>query len=105
MAAWDGSGDAGDDFPAGVAAMVNEKSLIWDLTQRRHGRQGPSAWRDETEFLARTQYDFYKNMADYLRTTLGCKQLINASNWRTADPAPTSTTSSAGATPPARSPR
>jgi hypothetical protein len=38
------------------------------------------------QFLAETQRRFYKEMADYYRQKLGCKQLLNASNWITADP-------------------
>ena len=38
-----------------------------------------------TEFLSRTMYDFNRMMEKYLREELGCKQLINAGNWQTAD--------------------
>ena len=40
--------------------------------------------RDEIRFLAELQRDFYADMGDYLRDELHCKQLLNASNWRTA---------------------
>ena len=40
---------------------------------------------DQVEFFTGTQYNFYREMHDYYRDVLGCKQLINASNWRTAD--------------------
>ncbi len=64
--------------------MVDPKSMIWDLTQPASGGKAKRL-ADETEFLARTQYDFYKSMYNYLRDTVGLKQLINASNWKTAD--------------------
>ena len=83
-AAWDGFSDPGDDFAAGVVSMVNQKASVWELTQPATGGKARRL-RDEAEFLAHTQYDFYKNVYDYLRNTLGCKLLISASDWRTAD--------------------
>lgn len=41
---------------------------------------------DQTQFFAETQRKFYADIADYYHSTLGCKQLINGSNWITADP-------------------
>lgn len=41
---------------------------------------------DETQFLSETMHSFYRDIADYYRKTLGCKQLINAMNWISADP-------------------
>jgi hypothetical protein len=41
---------------------------------------------DETRFLAELQHDFYREMTSYLREELGCRQLINAGNWKTASP-------------------
>ena len=40
---------------------------------------------DQLEFFAETMYRFNQEMARYLREELGCKQLINAGNWKTAD--------------------
>ena len=37
-------------------------------------------------FLAETMFDFNKAMASYLHDGLGCKHLVNAGNWKTADP-------------------
>ena len=37
------------------------------------------------QFFTQTMADFNRTMADYLHKDLGCKQLINAGNWRTAD--------------------
>ncbi|MFD2871736.1 hypothetical protein ACFS5N_04605 [Mucilaginibacter ximonensis] len=39
---------------------------------------------DEVEFYAEHQRAFYDDMVHYYRNVLGCKQLINGSNWRTA---------------------
>jgi hypothetical protein len=35
--------------------------------------------------MARTMHTFNADMAKYLREELGCKQLVNAGNWRTCD--------------------
>ena len=35
--------------------------------------------------MGRVMYDFNKETARYLREELGCQQLINAGNWRSAD--------------------
>ena len=37
------------------------------------------------QFLTETMYRFNKMIGDYIRNDLGCKQLVNAGNWRTAD--------------------
>ncbi len=84
-AAWDGFGQPGDDFPAGVVSMVNEKNMTWEMTQPLSGGAA-KRMRDEVEFVARLQHGFYADMVAYYRNTLGCKQLINACNWKSADP-------------------
>jgi hypothetical protein len=78
--AWGNHGLPGDDRAAGVVDLHN----IWEMTQQRSGGQAKRL-DDQLEFLARTMYDFNKSMAAYLRNELGCKQVINAGNWRTAD--------------------
>lgn len=40
--------------------------------------------RDQVEFYADRQRNFYDDMVHYYRDVLGCKQLINGNNWRTA---------------------
>jgi hypothetical protein len=40
--------------------------------------------KDQLEFYADRQRAFYDEMARYYKVVLGCKQLVNASNWRTA---------------------
>ncbi len=73
--------DAGDDFAHGEAALY----IVWELTQHRGGAGEAARCADQMEFLARTQRDWYQRIVDYLRTDLGCRQLINAGNWKTAD--------------------
>ena len=83
-AAWEGLGQPGDDFAAGVASMIDPKNMIWQMTQPATGGKG-KRMADQTEFLARLQHDFYAGMESFYHDELGCRQLINASNWRTAD--------------------
>jgi len=73
--------DTPDDFASGEAALAG----AWELTQRRSGEGFQKRLNDQMEFFCRTMYEFHKSMADYLKNELGCKQLINAGNWRTAD--------------------
>ncbi|HEY0867047.1 MAG TPA: hypothetical protein VGE01_06710 [Fimbriimonas sp.] len=79
---WQGHTLPGDDLPAGRADFAN----VYEMTQPRQGGIHRRL-SDQTEFWARTMYDFNKKTADFLRNELGCKQLINAGNWRTADSA------------------
>ncbi len=57
---------------------------VWELTQARVGGRARRL-DDQTEFWASVMADFNKGTVDYLRNTLGCRQLINAGNWKTAD--------------------
>ena len=54
------------------------------MTIPKRGRQGRRV-ADQVAFFAETQRDFYAEIAAFYREELGCRQLINASNWRTAD--------------------
>ncbi len=57
----------------------------WELTKEAPAAAKPRM-RDQIEFFIETQYNFYKEMHEYYRNELGCKQVINANNWKTADP-------------------
>ncbi len=75
-----------DDWAAGRVGMLN----IWDFSRDigilKAGNAGFKArLADQMEFLARTSRRFNADMVKYLRQDLGCKQLINAGNWRTVD--------------------
>jgi len=78
--AWDGTANDKDDFASGKVAIYN----VWHMTQNWKGGLAKRV-SDETEFYSRTQYDFYKQIGEFYRKELGCKQLLNASNWTTAD--------------------
>ena len=85
-AAWEGYKHGDDDFASGRPGMF----IVWDLTRDARNKRGiiPGRERrlaDQCEFMARTMYDFNTEVARYLREELGCKHLINAGNWRSAD--------------------
>ena len=80
-AAWPGAANEKDDLEHGVAAILD----TWFLTQKHQGGMAKRT-SDQTEFFADVQRRFYADIASYYRKDLGCKQLINASNWITADP-------------------
>ena len=58
---------------------------IWPMTQPQTGGMAKRV-ADEVAFYAETQRGFYADMVAFYRDTLGCRQLINACNWKTADP-------------------
>jgi hypothetical protein len=79
--AWEGVGHKDDDFARGVVGIHD----VWFFTQPQAGGLAKRL-ADELTFLASTQRGFYADMASYYHDTLGCRQLVNASNWKSADP-------------------
>jgi hypothetical protein len=79
--AWGGAADSKDDFANNVVGIAD----TWMLTQPQIGGMAKRL-DDQTQFFAETQRKFYADIADYYHKDLGCKQLVNASNWITADP-------------------
>jgi hypothetical protein len=79
--AWPGASLKEDDPAKGEMGLYP----IWELTQDRGGPGQKQRCADQMQFFTQTMYDFNRMMVDYLRNELGCKQLINAGNWRTAD--------------------
>ena len=79
--AWEGFGVEGDDFTKDKAAILSS----WHTTQKLTGGAG-KRMRDQMQFMAHLQRDFFTEITRYLREDLGCKQLVNAGNWVTADP-------------------
>jgi hypothetical protein len=69
-----------DDFAKGLAGFY----ITWEFTQPQTGYKARRLV-DQLEFLGKTMYDFNREMVRYLREEIGCKQLINAGNWKTAD--------------------
>lgn len=78
--AWGGESMPEDNPSRGILGI----HLIWQLTQERSGGL-KKRLDDQLQFFAETMYRFNTEMARYLREELGCRQLINAGNWRTAD--------------------
>ena len=92
--AWKGAADASDAPQDGRMALLN----LWELTQApktwpligdpRDLRGGKAIRQaDQTEFYARTMYEFNATTVAYLKKKLGAKQLINAGNWKTGSTA------------------
>ena len=79
--AWAGASQPGDDWAGGKVGILP----TWQLTQ---AQTGGSAARvaDQVHFFADTQKKWYTDVTSYYKNTLGCGQLVNASNWFTADP-------------------
>jgi hypothetical protein len=69
-----------DDFAQGRAGLY----ITWEFTQPQTGYKAKRL-ADQLEFLGETMRSFNREIARYLREDLGCKQLINAGNWKTAD--------------------
>jgi len=84
LEAWENQRLEGDQLDRGQIDFYP----TWELTQpppRERGKARRLA--DQTEFLTETMRRFNENMKQYLREELGVEQLINAGNWKTADPA------------------
>ncbi len=75
-----------DAWDRGLPGLMH----TWDLTRDGRTKKGKipgfeQRVTDQTEFLAQLMHKFNSEMTTYLRDELGCKQLINACNWKTAD--------------------
>ncbi|MBI1373400.1 MAG: hypothetical protein GC159_11780 [Phycisphaera sp.] len=81
--AW--GGDAakwnGDDVDTGVLGLID----TWQMTQDNQKSKFGVRLRDQLRFMAEHQRAFYASMGKYVREQLGCHQLLNATNWRTAN--------------------
>jgi hypothetical protein len=77
--AWGTATLPGDD-------LINNHPDIYSIKEMTYSRDGYKAvrMRDQTRFYAETQYNVYREMVDFYRNEIGCKQLINAMNWTAA---------------------
>ena len=73
--------DGTDDFAQGEAALY----IVWQLTQPGSSVGQQQRCADQMQFLTETMRHFNQMIGDYLKHDLGCQQLVNAGNWRTAD--------------------
>lgn len=78
--AWDGARVDGDDVDAGVLAFYH----IYEATRDQAGGKAVRVG-DQVRFFAETMRRFNEETERYLREELGCRQLILAENWKTAD--------------------
>jgi hypothetical protein len=86
-------GSVRDAFAAWGDAVLPGDSLelscadIYSIQQMTLPQEGYKAIRirDQVRFYAETQYAVYKEIYDFYRNELGCKQLINTMNWTAAD--------------------
>lgn len=78
--AWGGESMPEDDPSRGILGI----HIVWQLTQNNSGGL-KKRLDDQLHFLADTMHAFNAEIARYLREDLGCRQLVNAGNWRTAD--------------------
>ncbi|MCF8225618.1 MAG: hypothetical protein K9J30_07040 [Bacteroidales bacterium] len=80
--AWDDLHMEGDDPRDGILDIYPTWNLLQDVSGGTAARMA-----DQTEFFAYRQRKFYDEIHDYYRNELGCSQLINPNNWKTASPA------------------
>jgi hypothetical protein len=80
LRAWGADAAEGDDPASGVLGL----HLVWEWTQERSGGR-KARLDDQLAFYAETMHGFHAEMVRFLRQELGCKQLVNAGNWKTAD--------------------
>lgn len=82
LKAWNGDALKGDD-------LANETLDLYMIYEATRPQSGGKARRiaDQVQFFAETQHNFNAEVERYLREELGCRQLIAAENWRTADQA------------------
>ncbi len=77
---WRGEELPGDDAHQDTLDLY----ITWELTRPQTGGKALRI-ADQLQFLSELMYRFNAEMVAYLRDELGCKQVINAGNWRTAD--------------------
>lgn len=85
-AAWDLRGE--DSVERGTAGLLQMWFFTKDARDRAMRWDEPTRIRmnDQLEFYTQLMLKFNREMERYLRDELGCRQLINAGNWKTVDP-------------------
>lgn len=84
--AWDLRGE--DSAERGTAGLLQMWFFTRDARDRAARWDQPTRDRmtDQLEFYTQLMRKFNQEMETYLRDELGCRQLINAGNWKTVDP-------------------
>ncbi|MEA5512289.1 hypothetical protein VB715_21180 [Crocosphaera sp. UHCC 0190] len=81
--AWGGVSIKEDNFDKKLVGFYK----LWELTkEQKFWSRKTKRMDDQTEFLTEKMYDFNTEIKRFLREEIGAKQLINAGNWKTADP-------------------
>ncbi|MGB3513207.1 MAG: hypothetical protein WBA93_29140 [Microcoleaceae cyanobacterium] len=81
---WQNTTIEGDDFKQNLVSFYP----LWEMTKPQQKPDSGKAKRlaDQTQFLTETMRNFNAEITRFLREEIGTKQLINAGNWKTADP-------------------
>ncbi len=83
-ALWDERPPLEDDFAHGLVGFASIANAthptVTRLSENRRARMA-----DQVAFLVHAMCDFYRDIIRFLRTDLGCGQLIMTGNWRPAD--------------------
>ncbi len=85
--AWQGYAHPDDNWDDDLPGLF----IVWEFTGDARRQKGGEPGREERladqfEFIARTMYDFNAEIRRFLTEDIGARQLVNAGNWRTADP-------------------
>ncbi len=76
-----------DDFDKAMPDLFMVWEFTTDAMNEKAERPGFLERRaDQLNFFGETMYNFNKEIGRYLKEDLGCKQLVNAGNWKTVDP-------------------
>jgi len=83
---WDLRGE--DNAKKGTAGLLQMWFFTKDARDRaaRWSEKTRNRMDDQLEFYTGLMRSFNEEMETYIRDELGCKQLINAGNWKTVDP-------------------
>ena len=77
--AWGAARHKDDDFNNSIVGLIG----MYEMTIPENDTTAIRL-RDQVAFYAETQRNFYDGIYKYIREELGCRQLVNANNWRTA---------------------
>ncbi|WP_020475091.1 hypothetical protein [Zavarzinella formosa] len=83
QAAWNNTKVPGDDAAAKRLGFYG----TWDMTRGAPKWEASKGKRlaDQLEFLTETMREFNQSIIGFLRNDVGCKQVVNCGNWRSAD--------------------
>jgi hypothetical protein len=81
--AWKSASVNGDDLQNDLPRFYN----VWEMTQKQTAGSGKDLrLADQLQFWTESMRAFNSRIVDHLRKTIGAKQLVNAGNWKSADP-------------------